>query len=40
MDMAERLGVKHKTLYIYRRNLMLKLGCKNRFLFQNFILNR
>lgn len=39
-DMAERLGVKHKTLYTYRRNIMLKLGCENRILLQNLILNR
>jgi len=35
---AEELGVKLKTIYTHRRNLMAKLGCKNRVIFHNLLL--
>jgi Response regulator containing a CheY-like receiver domain and an HTH DNA-binding domain len=39
-EIALQLGIKHKTLYTYRRNLMIKLGCENRILFQNLIFHQ
>lgn len=37
-EIAGRLGVKCKTVYTFRRNLMLKLGCENRILLQNLLM--
>jgi len=36
-QIAEELGVKLKTIYTHRRNLMTKLGCKNRVIFHNLL---
>lgn len=36
---AGKLGLNCKTIYTFRRNLMLKLGCGNRILLQNMLLN-
>jgi len=30
LDLARSLGVKTKTVYTFRRNVMIKLGCNNR----------
>ena len=30
LDLAISLGVKTKTIYTFRRNIMIKLGCNNR----------
>jgi len=30
IDLARSLGVKTKTVYTFRRNVMIKLGCNNR----------
>ena len=38
-EIAEEFGVKLKTIYTHRRNLMNKLGCKNRITFQNLFFN-
>nr|WP_315850496.1 helix-turn-helix transcriptional regulator [Yersinia aleksiciae] len=37
-EMASKLGIKNKTIYTHRRNLMIKLGCENRIFFQNSLL--
>ncbi|WP_390897984.1 helix-turn-helix domain-containing protein [Yersinia aleksiciae] len=37
-EMASKLGIKNKTIYTHRRNLMIKLGCENRMFFQNSLL--
>lgn len=36
---AEEFGVNIKTIYTHRRNLMIKLGCKNRITLQNLFFN-
>lgn len=36
---AEEFGVKLKTIYTHRRNLMNKLGCRNRITLQNLFFN-
>ena len=36
---AEEFGLKLKTIYTHRRNLMIKLGCRNRITFQNLFCN-
>lgn len=38
-EIAEEFGVKLKTIYTHRRNLMNKLGCKNRITFQKLFFN-
>lgn len=38
-EIAEEFGVKLKTVYTHRRNLMNKLGCRNRIAFQKLFLN-
>ena len=30
LDLAKTLGVNKKTIYTFRRNIMIKLGCNNR----------
>lgn len=39
-EMTLRLGIKDKTFYTHRRNLMMKLGCDNRICLQNLFLQR
>lgn len=39
-EMTRRLGIKDKTFYTHRRNLMMKLGCDNRICLQNLFLQR
>lgn len=40
-EIALKLGVKLKTIYSHRRNLMMKLGCENRIMFHKlFLKNR
>ena len=34
-DIAMKIGIDKKTVYAIRRNLMIKLGCKNRYVFHN-----
>lgn len=33
-EIADEFGIKMKTIYTHRRNLMNKLGCRNRIAFQ------
>lgn len=38
-EISEEFGVKLKTIYTHRRNLMNKLGCRNRITFQKLFFN-
>ena len=37
-EIALKLGIKPKTIYSHRRNLMMKLGCENRIMFHKLFL--
>lgn len=37
-EIASKFGVKLKTIYTHRRNLMMKLGCENRIMFHKLFL--